>query len=1451
MLNLSSEKREIFSAIRYKALDHVFEASTSLKVMMNLLALPTPYLTGSSDLYPHSGKIPEVTYRTPWVRGKVISSCKLSVGGSILDDLQRIKHPIKPLERFNVTDFMEVIPSSNPDSLTDSEEQHLGLLEQLQSSTPCQETFLKWTVDQMASEKKHKDLFLLEELVTVDHLPHFRRHLPTLRSKLSRLRTLPVADPLLSSAGKTISEDAMFSCFRRCVSYEKKPSDMDTTHKETCIDIQEEFVKESLMEEELLLLLAVVDTLQLTTETFTTFSSIRGHLDLSQELLDEQTPILDVLQKDTLVDIVPYDVPEEEVKIKEVKIESDFSVEMELDLTLSPPTKTSKILTRLSTSELRQEELSPVHILSLVTGRAQKEMEVTLWTAEKHPTFVLGFLLAEPQIYEPAADFQPLCEALKAIKLEKQSPISTEDKLQPQMETGVPQMYLSCSREFTESLDLEIPCSTRAEKIEDFRKVPPEHEEVGSILLNSPNKTVLKKQVDSPQNTCLMHAVSTNAKEVKTAATTHSTNDTSGVFAGSPVYKNMDAGEDEQSAQISEQALSSTPSNDRGLQPFTKPKPKQKDLDPLSAFMILRSQHPDPVTAAPQNPASITERTPERTPQTQWSELQPPPEQTQTPDKRPAYMGYAMSVNTARDQSPATLWSGRVICHSGSQTNLQERQDSRVVQVQATDSQHRAYCELFAFAQPRLSSARQLGLNFSLGGDFRHLAPDQTHFLLKQQERALCRTSAESTELVRDQELLFNQAALIHVLVTFKELLLKCDLSIALEYLTKAAEADQSLGQLLKRLQIILYLSEKNQESNFKLLELQQLLTEWLHNRKGQETVERILLILSVISDDSRSDIINSLNQVTGAAVTAVCPEDEKKKLNGASVISRMCDSVCVVVYEHHIGPDFPWNCFSLVVEYNHPGPSPWAIICRENRISHLSYNTSISDGGSAKPLWCLEDNVPYVLFVTEGLLNCPLLLQTLESGFNVTVLERSHCATLQMLGGIHNYAVITVDESTAIIIQEQDELCQVRASEDLVMRLTALSLQYSCCWLILYCPDIKRGGLSSEAFSNLVLVYSSLVLFSMKSKDLDVKVLIAADVLEIAQWISQICFHSLMSSDRDPPSYLNRDWLTVMPSQDEKSLSQFPSVNPLVSQLMLSRARSLQWLLGASLSQLMELLPEVPHKVLKLFCDTTSLYSLTEDPNQPKTPFAETNQHTSSTDMPWTQTKCELLNSPRPELLCSDHNASFLFGLENAEGSFAEHDLDSIVQSGSSDFKLDLTCFFNSPDIQLQKSWTSSDQLGQEGKLPGWSSKAGAMGRVVERMTNDWTQQSPPDDYTSYLHTTNSPLTLDSTFNYSPVLQQPSSSPIFTQSLVNSDPQHPLSLHVTSGLPTWSQGGYDISSFSAANYGSRHWKGQERKRSGEPAGLLGSELTPLKRGKLSYERVPGRSDGQTRLRLF
>lgn len=123
----------------------------------------------------------------------------------------------------------------------------------------------------------------------------------------------------------------------------------------------------------------------------------------------------------------------------------------------------------------------------------------------------------------------------------------------------------------------------------------------------------------------------------------------------------------------------------------------------------------------------------------------------------------------------------------------------------------------------------------------------------------------------------------------------------------------------------------------------------------------------------------------------------------------RIQGTVCVLACQQHMGPDFPWSSFSLVVEYERPGHSPWAAVCKERRLAHLCFNTDVAGRGqqttccnspavqhsgwifNPRPVffseeeeegaWCLEEHVPYVLFVTEGLLNSPLLLQTLESG--------------------------------------------------------------------------------------------------------------------------------------------------------------------------------------------------------------------------------------------------------------------------------------------------------------------------------------------------------------------------------------------------------------------------------------------------------------------------------------
>lgn len=78
--------------------------------------------------------------------------------------------------------------------------------------------------------------------------------------------------------------------------------------------------------------------------------------------------------------------------------------------------------------------------------------------------------------------------------------------------------------------------------------------------------------------------------------------------------------------------------------------------------------------------------------------------------------------------------------------------------------------------------------------------------------------------------------------------------SCSVEYLTKAVEmfTEQSLEQLVKRLKIILFLSHQNQETNYKLQELQQLLAEWLHSRKGHNNMDKVreFTTLKTLSDD-------------------------------------------------------------------------------------------------------------------------------------------------------------------------------------------------------------------------------------------------------------------------------------------------------------------------------------------------------------------------------------------------------------------------------------------------------------------------------------------------------------------------------------------------------------------------------------------------------------------------
>ncbi|XP_035166668.1 protein shortage in chiasmata 1 ortholog isoform X2 [Oxyura jamaicensis] len=142
-----------------------------------------------------------------------------------------------------------------------------------------------------------------------------------------------------------------------------------------------------------------------------------------------------------------------------------------------------------------------------------------------------------------------------------------------------------------------------------------------------------------------------------------------------------------------------------------------------------------------------------------------------------------------------------------------------------------------------------------------------------------------------------------------------------------------------------------------------------------------------------------------------------------------------------------------------------------------------------------------------------------------------------------------------------------------------------------------SKYSLRGDTLLNLVIIYAMLIELTQKSEDFEVKVFLMPGIEEAALLIRQIADNILMASSISPPEWLDKSWLSVLPSEMEKCLLTFPCINPLVAQFMLKKGSSLSRLFLASFVQLQELLPEVPKKVLKHFSDMTSLYSLNAAP--------------------------------------------------------------------------------------------------------------------------------------------------------------------------------------------------------------------------------------------------------------
>uniref|UniRef100_A0A8C6XHH1 Shortage in chiasmata 1 n=1 Tax=Naja naja TaxID=35670 RepID=A0A8C6XHH1_NAJNA len=461
---------------------------------------------------------------------------------------------------------------------------------------------------------------------------------------------------------------------------------------------------------------------------------------------------------------------------------------------------------------------------------------------------------------------------------------------------------------------------------------------------------------------------------------------------------------------------------------------------------------------------------------------------------------------------------------------ISQREEGNNVDIQEEGSlicQSQAYHILEAAAAPVLKELIKLDMQ---NWRFAALNSDNTRFFLKQQEKVISDTLKQ-------------------------------------EYLSKAKDnykdfQDCDLNIIWKQLKIVEFVVQEHKVSP-KVAELQHQISKWVQNNANDQN--KVVIVIRMDVDEETEVLINTINTVL-------------------DIYS------CIIVHNQHIGSDFPWTNFSLVIEYNYNENSCWIDLCKKMNISYLIFQTTPQN----QLKLFLPDNleydllrlsIPYVFLTSEGLLNTPEILQLLESKYNITLIERNCCEALNYFGGTEHYAVMTIDECTAIVMQNMEELNYENSSDNIVLRLMALSLQYASCWIILYSRERlnSKYSLTGKTLHHLALIYAALISFAQKSEDFEVKMALTPGVEETALLVRQVADHILLASKQHPQEWLNKSWLSVLPSEAEKCLLTFPCMNPLVAQVMLKKSSSLEWLLAASFVELQELLPEVPEKILKV----------------------------------------------------------------------------------------------------------------------------------------------------------------------------------------------------------------------------------------------------------------------------
>ncbi|NWZ05999.1 SHOC1 protein, partial [Agelaius phoeniceus] len=1014
------------------------------------------------------------------------------------------------------------------------------------------------------------DLYLEEEFVFIDNLESFRKKLPNLSILLSRLQFFLVKDPLLDSEGQFLTAE---NIFRECLTFqhgmkmEERQNDFP--------GIKESFCTVSMKDEEYFLLPVDLEFSKPNNGRsdcvkIPTYLELKEVLNLAPVTVDDDDLCKKVIREDLKgeitckVEISKYGAIPQEVcsSISTSMLEFGKSDEMEVPLT--PPCRQQRSWVNFLCRGLQEEPSSLSGNSILIAEPSREFLESLVWQSEKYRDNMSSLLLVEHPAVNLAHQHHSLRELQKKLLLEVEAPMlgSLEEGwwlhrgLNPAAVEILEQFNMDGSNAnsllptevetFTQFTTYQLEKLLSAERHSSEKVVNPDL----SLQIQRQNFAVsalLPAKIHST-NTSVAELIGGSISKIKTEEAIFFLNQEK----KTPKPSESDSCKDV-SSKLDKSSCSGKPAS------LALASKWANDDSDLNNFIMMRSKY------------TVTQR-----------------EEKYYVDR------------PEKDQHMSILKEDDSFCETvKTEENTQENKDSITINIQPSESQCQAYCLLEEAAIPVLKDLTHLGVLASVTWSFDSVKFDHTRFFLKQQEKVIC-DNFKQGKVDEKEIMLFRHAALVHLLVTVRDLLLTCGLDTALGYLSKAKDIyknilESCLNNIWRQLKIVQYSSQKKHETHPKITALQCEMLNWMKSC-GEKCSVKILIITRMDSEREKDAFIHPLSRIEGLKAVDLNSEKKGSPLSCKEIICNRYS--CIVVHNQQIGADFPWTHFSLVMEYDYSENSGWKNLCKNLNVTYMTFKTTFPEtiqmgnhGGS----FLLQVQIPYVFLTTEGLLNMPDILQLFESKYSITFVERSSSYSLRLFGSADHYVVLTVDECTAIFLQTVEELNYEDSCDTVISRLTALSLQYTCCWIIFYSKErlSLEYSLKGNTLLNLVLIYATLIELTQKTEDFEVKVVLTPGIEETALVIRQIADNVLIASNISPYEWLDKSWLSVLPSETEKCLLTFPCINPLVAQFMLKKGSTLNRLFLASFDQLQELLPQAPKKVLKHFSDMISSYSL------------------------------------------------------------------------------------------------------------------------------------------------------------------------------------------------------------------------------------------------------------------